>query len=563
MRTPSSLSRRELLLLAVLLLTAAPLAAQETPAADAEGIGDGLFVESLDVNVVNVEVYVTDKQGNRVDGLTRDDFELRVDGRPHAISNFYAVDSAADTAALAATQRTAIPGTQVTPPVPEDQRLHLVVYVDNFNIKPFNRNRVLGHARTFVRQRLRPGDQVMLVTYDRTLHVREEFTDQPERVASALYDLEELSGFAVHYESDRRDILEAVEESNSPYEVMGRVRQYAGSLFNDHSFSLDALKETVDKLAGLPGRKAILYVSDGIAMRPAEDVFHAVHQKWSDTSVLSESFEFDLGRRVQEIAASANANRVTFYTLDAAGLRTFTYLDAASRSPQGGALVDQVHFSNLQSPLLQLAESTGGQAGINTNGFDKVFDRFAEDLDHYYSLGFTPVGATGRYHRIEVDVKRKGLVVRHRDGFRDKSTPMRMADSTLATLYFGYESNDLGVRLDIGQGTLQSDSEHFLVPVMVRIPIDSIDFLPHGDLRRGRLRLFLVAMDAEGGLSPVQDVPIPIELSAEELAAASGKFYPYEVRLLMRRGRQAVAIGLRDEIGAANAFLARDVEVGT
>src|SRR5688572_25929801 len=49
------------------------------------------FFESIDVNVVNVEVYVTDKQGRRVQGLTRDDFQVLEDGKPVEITNFYAV----------------------------------------------------------------------------------------------------------------------------------------------------------------------------------------------------------------------------------------------------------------------------------------------------------------------------------------------------------------------------------------------------------------------------------------------------------------------------------------
>ena len=57
-------------------------AAQEAPSTD--------FYETVEVNVVNVEVYVTDKKGNPVTGLTRDDFEILEDGEPIEISNFYA-----------------------------------------------------------------------------------------------------------------------------------------------------------------------------------------------------------------------------------------------------------------------------------------------------------------------------------------------------------------------------------------------------------------------------------------------------------------------------------------
>ena len=68
--------------MAMLVGLALPALAQDAPASD--------FFETVDVNVVNVEVYVTDKEGNPVPGLTQDDFVLLEDGDPVEISNFYA-----------------------------------------------------------------------------------------------------------------------------------------------------------------------------------------------------------------------------------------------------------------------------------------------------------------------------------------------------------------------------------------------------------------------------------------------------------------------------------------
>ncbi len=56
------------------------------------------FIDTLDVNVVNIEVFVTDKQGNPVTGLTRGDFKVYEDGRPIEIT--YNDAAAADNHAL-------------------------------------------------------------------------------------------------------------------------------------------------------------------------------------------------------------------------------------------------------------------------------------------------------------------------------------------------------------------------------------------------------------------------------------------------------------------------------
>jgi hypothetical protein len=75
---------------AVLLLAASAALPQKpvSPPPPPDGVDQGLFFETVSVNVVNVDVFVTDKAGNRVRGLTKDDFELYEDRKPVQISNF-------------------------------------------------------------------------------------------------------------------------------------------------------------------------------------------------------------------------------------------------------------------------------------------------------------------------------------------------------------------------------------------------------------------------------------------------------------------------------------------
>lgn len=553
-----------------LLIMAVPAAAQlpaqppsTPPAAGAPASGEGFF-ESIDVNVVNVDVYVTDKKGNRILGLTREDFVLYEDRKPVAITNFYVVEEGRPV--LEAESPGEIPVARPGMPVeiPDDQRLHLVVYVDNFNIRPFNRNRVFNSLRAFLRDELTTEDRVMLMTYDREPHIRRGFTRDSAVVASALHEIEKVNAMGLQADSERREVLDEIEQSKDYNYAIGRAASYADSQRNDLMFSLDSLKETVSSLAGLPGRKAILYVSDGLPMIVGQDVFQAVQEKFSSTSssAIMESLRYDESRRFTELAAQANASRVSFYTIDAAGLRVSSAISAENRNANASGMVDSMYVSNMQSPLQLLAESTGGKAIYNTNDPARGLLTVGDDFKSYYSLGYTPSHSTdGRYYKIEVKTKRKDLVVRHREGYRDKTAESRMGDGVISALFYDVESNAMGVTVQRGREERRDDG-FYLVPIEVRIPIGAITLIPHEQSREAKLRIYFAAMDGDGGMSEVQEALVPITIPEAEVAQAVQQVYVYTLSMVMRRGPQKLAVGVRDEVGATQSFTVRSISVG-
>jgi VWFA-related protein len=546
-------------------------------AAPAAGAGAGKqpadenFVESVTVNVVNVDVYISDKRG-RVTGLARQDFELYEDGRPMAITNFLAVEGGKTTGAAAEAEAAAeaaepnrppkLPPGYEQAPIPEDQKLRLIVYIDNYNLKPFDRNRVMRDLRIFLDQKLRRGDQVMLVTYDRELHVRQPFTADTGLVNAQLLAIEKISAQGVHSESDRREVLKSIEDAQGGPQAMSLARAFAGAAFNDVSFTIDALKNLVTTLAGMSGRKAVVYVSDGLPMMVGEDVFYAVQNKFPGTSIISASSEFDSSRRLEELAAQANANRVTFYTIDAGGLRVYSATSAENATAGQGVYIDQINISNLQSSLQMMAEKTGGIYVINANEVLPQLDKIAADFTTFYSLGYTPphVG-DGRFHKITVKVKRKGVTVRCREGYRDKSIESRMSDGTLAALQFPFQANPLGLTLEFGHPSERKDGL-YLVPISVKIPLGKLTLVPREQGSSAKVRLFIGAIDPDGRTSEVQQVPVPINVPAAEVSKLGGKHFLYTLSLLMRSGDQKVAIGMRDDVGALESYVTGELVVG-
>ena len=547
-----------------------PPAAQPSPPAAEQPDGSDIFLESIDVNVVNLLVWVTDKKGNPVSGLTRDDFELREDGRPVQISNFFAVESGKP-AGLQAPAELAPGDARVDSlpmlAIPEDQRLSLVVYVDNFNIAPANRNRVLNRLRGFLYDAIDREDRIMVVSHDRSLHVRQPFTNDPDLALDALVELEELTGHSTDRLATRLRVLQEIEVLEDPLYALAEARSHAEYVATEMRFTLRRLRSIVTSLAGLEGRKALLYVSDGLPMTPAEDLFIAVDERFPRAGARAEAMGFDLSPDFRSLGAQANSAGVTFYTLDAGGAEMHSSLSAEDPGTvQGGSriLVDSIYNANLQEPLHMIADITGGLAITNTNAVERSLDRVARDFDNYYSLGFAAEhGRTGRYYKLDVKVKRPGLRVRHRAGYRDQTRERLIADGSLASLYFDYERNIIDAKLVFQPSSKRADG-NYVVPLAVQVPLGGLTLVPNNEHHVGRFRVSFAVMNAEGEVSPVQQLEaVTVRIPEEEIEVARGRYYTYETQLLMRKGTSKVAVSIHDELADESSFVHRTVSVGT
>ena len=582
---PHRLHPLRALLAAFLLLTlpaALPAVAQEETAEPSEE----LFLERVSVDIVNVEVYVTDKQGEPITGLTREDFLVTEDGRPVEVVNFYRVADGRPSAEFAPAVETAAEEPEAeaeaeapAPPrparleeeivVPESQRLHLIIYVDNFNIHPLNRNRVFSRLRRFLRDTVRGDDQVMVASYERSLHIRQPFTGYASTVNQVLFDIEKMSGSAVERESERSDALKEIYETDSVHKALFRAKTFAENQQFEMDNALDALDEMLDSLAGLPGRKMLIHLSDGIPMVPGQDLYQAIQQRFSDNTALGEAFTRDMSRRYVRLIARANSNRISFYTIDAGGLRTRSGMGAENpavnnMTPTSFVAVDRMRSSNLQGTLKMMANRTGGRAILNTNDVSAGLAQVASDFDNYYSLGYrAPLGNRGRYHKIEVRLRdpEKGLTVRHREGYRDKSPELRMQDSITAFLVHDYSSNPLGVSIDLGQQTPAGEGR-INVPFRVRIPLERVVLLPRGEVYEARLTIYFGATDAKGRDAPMQDLPLALRIPASSVEMARRDEVARVIEATMRPGPHKLVVGVRDEIGEVRSVVGRPVAVG-
>jgi VWFA-related protein len=584
-RHPLPLSRRLLPALAALLLAGAA-GAQEpgVPQPTEPGGQPPLFVERLDVNVVNVEVFVTDGQGRRVTGLEKEDFEILQDGKPIEISNFFFV-SQPNRVDVELGRAAAAGDPVMTPPseLPEEQQLNLLVYVDHFNLHPQNRKRALEELRGFLEDRMFQGDRVMLMGYDGQLDVTQPFTRDWNQVREGLHALGRVKAMRPQDDAERRRVLSSMqlaEAEGDPVLAEEFVRSYIQQQISELRRSAAALEGTVRAMAGLPGRKALLYVSDGLPQRPGEELYQYLADIFAgqvDTTgglltaesthsdAAQASITEDQSRLFDRITRAANANQVTFYTVDArggAGERLFG-ADSDSVSIAGGGRValEAMRTINMQEPLIEMAAATGGASILNTFELADAFYRTGVDFDNFYSLGFrSPAQGDGGFHDIQVRVKRPGMKVRHRQGFIDKPQEERVADRTLSSLIFKMESNPLGIDVDFGRPERQG-RRAYEVPVLVRIPFRDITLLPNGRMQEGRLRIYLVVEDEKGGVSELHEFPYPVQVPADQIAEVRGKDIGFGRVLRLAPGTPRVAVGVWDELSGTESFVHKQVRV--
>lgn len=492
---------------------------------------------------VDVKVHVTDEEGHRVTGLSRDDFVLAVDGDPVAITDFQAVRN----------------GTPQTP-------LHLILFVDDLHLSTSARKSALRFLRPWLRDRRLAGGEVMVVSSGHSLDVHQPFTGDRRLVASVLAELETRASpvgvrpgeILASLERDR-ELLVLID----PPGERGTARHCDWTRYDRLRLALHRLAEVVETVGALPGTKAILLASDGLAMRPCDNRSAPDPTR----AVLMEMHRFDMTRDFRRLVARANTNGVTFYTLDMAGSRA-SPIDAASYA-------EEEHPSSQQDSLAFLAHGTGGVSLLEIYGTTPGLEQMAEDFSSYYSVGTHWVRPPGRRGELEVRLAGKEsakLRVSHRMAYRDKPRKEKMTDGIRAVLLYGYQSDPLyghrddplDLRMEFGRERMEEDGS-LLVPWTVRIPVASLSRSPQDGRYRGRFRLWVGGQDCEGELSPVTDVWIPVDIPAGDLESPEERHtqLEHEWKVMFRRpGRHVVAIGVLDEIGGAWSLFKRELSVG-
>ena len=543
------------------------------------------FVESVDVQVVEVDVVVTDRKGRPVKGLNREDFELYVDGEPVEVANFYesAISAVEERTGRRNQTRTAV-RSEARPGAADGGPLTVIFYLDDPNIYPTHRTRLLRRLETAVEPWRALEASFMLARFVNRLEVLVRPTRDLDAILAGAAAVPKGSPRAIQNgDGARRFAIKSVIDSYetcrmmafcSPCvdnwgEMLSAARQYADNEATSAAIAVDGLADLVTTLAGVPGKKAVVHITDGLPQRPGISVLDYLGNELcrdlrpsAPSETMSEMTQYDESRRFNRIAAHANANRVTFYGLDAAGLRSASP-DISLDNPRMGPSFQNVSLRamNAQSGLHLLAQETGGKALTNANDLAILLDDVSKQFAASYSLGFIEdEQERDRVRQIRVLLApgaSKGRRIEYRRTYRAKPLDERLAERLLSVAYLGAPENPLGANVELG-GTTPLEKKVHELTVAVSVPADAIVTLPGktgatGNAS-GEVRLWLVAVeDEKGARTTVRQKTVTVG-GATGIPAVDGA-YRVEVAMNLPEGGYQVAVGVRDETSGVMSLL--------
>jgi VWFA-related protein len=551
---------RTLIAFALAILAATP---QQQPKLPSLG-------ESIEVSIVNVDVFVTDKAGNRVRGLTQDDFEIYEDGKLRPITNFAEYAPAAPEAAHVTVEGVAAPEAGVvTPPaeVAKRQKRTIAVFVDRIEMRPDKQREVFDRLRGTLRDIVEEGDRVSIITWERTrsLRVRQPYTGDIELIdatlekigddptAGSTSDIEEIRR-ADEAETERLQMLSA---RGAPSGGGSGAPSMEAIMLSDRALAemkskTAALNALMSSMSGADGQKVLLMLSHRFSMNVGHEYLTPKRTIGGPPGVYE--MHYDTRKLVESVARTANANGVRIYSVYPAELPGVVVQSPEDNSmPQGGeAGVGGYEYEVLQNELSALqivAERTGGAMTWHPAETVKLLDRLPDDFSSYYSLAYraTTSGAD-KAHSIRVKMKKPGLTARSRTEFVEKSADARMNDRVVAQL-FGLPTQASVLHVTAtAKGNARTSKKKMTIPISVEVPIGALTTLPEGAENRGAFSVYVVSSTGRGDITDVTHQTQVYAIPTADLTRAKQGHFTYQLNVIADDKTSRVAIGVLDEI---------------
>ena len=541
--------------------------------------------ETIEVSIVNIDTVVTDRKGNRVRGLGRDDFEVYENGVRQPLSNFaeYAgeakVTTAGDRKAPTAAEATSAPRVAAQPPPAQPRTI--IVFVERFQLPAFRSDPLFAAMKKLLHDTVRKGDRVMVVTWNRgILGVRQDFTDDMVRIDKAIEfiagrttsmshdpiaDLEQEIDSIQAFEEEsaavnggRVGVPEVPSESGLSFFVEQMARFTAKDALIDEKRKVETLNALMRSTGSIEGRKVLLLATHRLSLYAGAEALFA-----SGVNVLPSDYrmQFDAKPLIRSLIETANANGFTVYPIYAEGLAMTSAATSELRARQNKPIGYEYLVLNNETPMLEyVAKETGGSAAWGSNEVTRLLPAISEDLDSYYSLAYRAAPGKAASRKVEVKVKDPKLTVRARTQYLPKSDTMRMDDRVIATLFGNAPPASFEMKVRLAPPKLD-EKKHYIIPVTIEVPISALTTLPApGNIHNGAFTVYMAWGGTIGGLSDTHHDTKQFSIPDAELAKSKGNYFTYQVGVLSATPYLRIALGVYDEVSKEYALNLIDLQ---
>jgi VWFA-related protein len=455
--------RRRYLVLVILFLAVLPATAQQI-GQNAPFKANQNATFKVSTQFVVETVFIKDKNGNPIQGLTAKDFTITEDGVPQKIS-FFRSETLPETPSP--TLPSQAPGnakvyyqlaqTQIIPEAPGSTRYNnrrlLVLYFDMTAMPPVDQIRALKAAQNFIRTQMGPDDLVAIMRYQGSgVEVLSDFSNNRDLLLSILETMIVGEG---------QEFAEATEDSSAP--EIGAAFGQDDTEFNifNTDRELSALETAAEMLSHLSEKKALVYFASGLRLNGLDN-------------------QAQLHATIDEAIRAG----VSFWPIDARGLVAEAPLGNSMTGSQGNvgmysgaaALAVENNFQLSQDTLYALAKDTGGKALFDYNDLTRGITQAQDAISSYYILGYYTrnTAQDGKFRRIRISLN-NGLGARldYRPGYYagkkfKQFTPADKERQLEDALMLPDPITQLTIAMEIDY--FQLNRAEYFVPIVVKIP---------------------------------------------------------------------------------------------
>jgi VWFA-related protein len=542
---------------AMVLLAGAVVSAGQNPAPAQTPAGAQPPTFRVNVDSVEVDVLVTDAQGNYVRELKKEDFQVFEDGKPQTIANFVPIDIPVEQSEQPLFAKQPVDPDVRANEQPFNGRVYVMV-LDSAHTLPQNTNLMRNAAKKFISEKFGANDVMAIVTARGAAggpDDGQEFTNNKRLLLTAVdkfrgtqprsATLNKIDDF-VSKSAQRA----AGVDTGDPQDIDAKEREYNARMV------LEELTAVADWFSIVRGRKkSILYFSEGISY----DIHDVFANQGSNSAAMIQLNMQDLVR------ATTKANAV-IYAIDPRGLLGMSDANIELQSVDGAPVDLSNRALDAESRLAReslqtFAAETGGFAVVNTNRIANAFDRIVAENSSYYVLAYIPPNPKrdGKYHNINVRVTKPGLTVRFRRGYANPSgkapapSKSELAPELVDALQSPIPVSGLGMKV-------------FAVPFKGTAPNASV--LVGVELRgrdlntdtNGRVDLALGAVDSNGKMKASSHDTLTLNLRPETKSRVEQNGIRLLDRMNIAPGRYQLRVAARDSGGSVGSVL-YDLEV--